>query len=620
MKKIIIATLIISSLFITSCSKQKEEKVQKYYKTITVSTWTINQNINYTWYTKWETQTMLATKAPWRIVYLNKEVWDSIYKWELIAKLDSAEAKTWYSTANSITNSLNSLKQATIESFNEQIKAMQAKIEQVQAWVNWLDTWLKDTQNITDSQIQTAKLWLETAKTNLEETKKTLEAKKNNILAWAKSAIIQNVILNENILHFIDDFLWVTPENEHKNDNFEDYIWVKDSQQLTNTKNTFRETKKSFDEYKAYYKKYIENKNPSETQLIEWLKKAKEVSSLQKTLLDETYTTLNNSVANIKFPLNTINQYKSQVSQFWSQLEQTILGMSWDTMLWIKWSLENLNTFDAQENKAISLLKKQVDIAWKQLQQYENMANWKINEVSTKKNIAQKQLEEAKAWLAALIAWKQAKLKELDSKITEALWKRNLSAVYINNWKVYSPVDWVIISKNVNIDQVIWAWMPIYTVASNKNIKIDLEIPNFVAKSLKLNQKVKVNIQATWKSYTGTIIQLPNVLNSITKKINIEILVKNENKEIPVWAMATVDFSIKNIINNNIKDSVIIPNDAIIQKYMLPWVYVIKNNKAIFTQITIISSTWNYSLVKWIAKNSKIITSWKENIYDWEEL
>jgi len=620
MKKIIISTLIISSFFITSCSNQKEEKIQKYYKTVTVSTWTINQNINYTWYTKWETQTMLATKAPWRIIYLSKKIWDPIYKWELIARLDSTEAKTWYSTANSITNSLNSLKQATIDSFNQQIKAMQAKVEQAKTWLNWLNTWLKDTQNITNSQIQTAKLSLQTAQTNLEETKKTLEAQKSNILTWAKSAIIQNVILNENILNFIDDFLWVTPENEHKNDTYEDYIWVKNNQQLTNTKTTFKKTKKSFDDYKLYYKQYIENKNPTEEQLINWLKKAKEVSSLQKTLLDETYTVLNNSVANVKFPLTMINKYKAQISTFGSQLEQTILSMSWDTMIWIKWSLENLNTFNAQESKAISLLKKQIDIAQKQLEQYENMANWKINKVTTKKDIAQKQLKQAEAWLQALIAWKQAKLKELDSKITEALGQKNLSAVYINNWKVYSPVNWVIVSKNVNIDQVIWAWMPIYTIASNKNIKIDLEIPNFVAKSLKLNQKVKVNIQATWKSYTWTIIQLPNVLNSITKKINIEVLVKNENKKIPVWSMATIDFSIKNIINNNNKDNVIIPNNAIIQKYMLPWVYVIKNNKAIFTQITIVSSTWNYSLVKWIDKNSKIITAWKENIYDWEEL
>jgi len=604
MKKIIISTLIISSFFITSCSNQKEEKIQKYYKTVTVSTWTINQNINYTWYTKWETQTMLATKAPWRIIYLSKKIWDPIYKWELIARLDSTEAKTWYSTANSITNSLNSLKQATIDSFNQQIKAMQAKVEQAKTWLNWLNTWLKDTQNITNSQIQTAKLSLQTAQTNLEETKKTLEAQKSNILTWAKSAIIQNVILNENILNFID----------------EDYIWVKNNQQLTNTKTTFKKTKKSFDDYKLYYKQYIENKNPTEEQLINWLKKAKEVSSLQKTLLDETYTVLNNSVANVKFPLTMINKYKAQISTFGSQLEQTILSMSWDTMIWIKWSLENLNTFNAQESKAISLLKKQIDIAQKQLEQYENMANWKINKVTTKKDIAQKQLKQAEAWLQALIAWKQAKLKELDSKITEALGQKNLSAVYINNWKVYSPVNWVIVSKNVNIDQVIWAWMPIYTIASNKNIKIDLEIPNFVAKSLKLNQKVKVNIQATWKSYTWTIIQLPNVLNSITKKINIEVLVKNENKKIPVWSMATIDFSIKNIINNNNKDNVIIPNNAIIQKYMLPWVYVIKNNKAIFTQITIVSSTWNYSLVKWIDKNSKIITAWKENIYDWEEL
>jgi hypothetical protein len=84
--------------------------------------------------------------------------------------------------------------------------------------------------------------------------------------------------------------------------------------------------------------------------------------------------------------------------------------------------------------------------------------------------------------------------------------------------------------------------------------------------------------------------------------------------------MAVVSFTTNNIIENNELWTTLIPNNAIIQKYMLPWVYVIIENKAIFKQIEIISSSDNYSLVKWIEVNSKIITQWKDNIYDWEEL
>jgi len=162
--------------------------------------------------------------------------------------------------------------------------------------------------------------------------------------------------------------------------------------------------------------------------------------------------------------------------------------------------------------------------------------------------------------------------------------------------------------------------MPIYTVASDNNVKVKISVPDFVAKSLKLNDKVSVNIENNNKIYTWTIVQLPNVANMITKKVDLEILLNNKDKDIVIGSMANVNFKIENILENTQSWTTIIPNEAIIQKYMLPWVYVLKDKKAQFTQVEIISSDEKYSQVKWLEPNSKIITEWKENIYDWEEL
>ncbi len=618
MKKIFVLIFIISLSLLWSCSQTINKPIKIKYNTITVWTWTITQTQSYIWYIKWNIQTMLATKAPWRITYLAKKVWDKIYKWELIAKLDWAEAISWYNTANSIVSSLYGLKNATKQSFDEQIKAMQAKIAQAKAWLTWITTWLQDTKNITQAQIQTTELWLKTAQTNLEQTKQTLIAQKQNILAWAKSAITQNIILNDNIIDFTDKLLWVTDKNKYFNDQFENYLWVKDQKHFKENKDIFRKAKKLYDDYKNYYDNYIENKNPTEQQLIIALNKAKITSDQTKKLLDSTYTTLDNSIANVSFPLTMINQYKNQVSTLGSNLEKSLMSMSWDTMIWIDWSLENLKSFDANKKKAIALLTKKIEIAKQQLVQYKSMANWQVNNIFTKKQIAQKQLEQAQAWLQALIAWKNAKLKELDSKIAEALWHKNLSEVYINNGKVYSPINWVIVSKNANIDQVIWAWMPIYTVATTNKLKVDISVPSFISKSLSLYQNIPVKIESTNKTYTWTIIQLPNIKNQITKKTDLEILLNND-KNISIWSTAKVFFKIKNNINSK-DNAILIPNNAIIEKYMIPWVYIIKNKKAVFTKIKILSFDEKYSQVKWIPNNTTIITDWKENIYDWENL
>ena len=106
----------------------------------------------------------------------------------------------------------------------------------------------------------------------------------------------------------------------------------------------------------------------------------------------------------------------------------------------------------------------------------------------------------------------------------------------------------------------------------------------------------------------------------ISKKVELEILINNKNKDIVIGSMAQVNFKVKNILEVTQNWTAVIPNQAIIQKYMLPWVYVIKDWKTHFTQIEIISSDEKYSQVKWLDINSKIITAWKENIYDWEIL
>jgi hypothetical protein len=64
----------------------------------------------------------------------------------------------------------------------------------------------------------------------------------------------------------------------------------------------------------------------------------------------------------------------------------------------------------------------------------------------------------------------------------------------------------------------------------------------------------------------------------------------------------------------------IIPNNAIISKFSLPAVYVLKDWKATLKTIKIIKMWEKKSEVIWIKSLDKIITSWKENIYDWEIL
>jgi len=634
MVKKIIALLILATL-ITSCTNnpEKEKKVKKQFTTYTVTTGNLSNIWKFVGYTTGQKEVMLATKVPGRIVYLAKNVWDKVYAWEVLARLDSTEAKTWYSTANSIVNSLYNLRNQTAKAYDWQIESLKAKIKQAEIWVKWMETWLKDTKEITTSQLETAKtgleqakLWLETAQKNLEETKKSLEVKYQNILDWGKTAITQSIILDRNIIDFADKLLWMTEDNKRYNDRFESFLWAKNSRQLKETKLIFLDAKKEVDKYNEYYKKNIENKdNIWEDKIVEWLKIAEKTAEKQKELLKWLYDVMENSIPSVSFPLTVINEYKKNISQFGSQVESSLLTVSWNYIVWIKWTLQNLKDFEASKQKAITLLEKQVelakaslDTAQKKYEQYLNMGNWKINEVKTKKDIALEQLQEAKAWLKALIAKKEASLREIDAKIAEALWGKKKANVMINNWIVVSNINWIVTQKMAEVGQVINAWMPIYMVSDNSVLKVKTSIPYNFYKNLKLGDKVNIAIEWVNKAVIAKVSMLSKKANPFTKKYDIEVKINNKDYKYPNWAMAIIILKQKD--NKNKVGNAIIPVNSIVSKFWVPAVYVIEKNKAVLKNIKIIKLWQTKAEVTWIKSLDKIIVDWKENIYDGEIL
>jgi len=605
MKKIVF--LFILTVFLSSCWDDQEKKIIKNYETVVIGTWTVDLNDKYIWYTKGAKQIMLATKSPGRINYLKKNLWDKVYAWELLASLWSEEAKSWYNTAQNIVGKLVTLKQNTTKALDSQIDATKVKIESVKAQIKWIDTGLKDTKSITTSQ-------LNLAKANLKETKNELAIKKENILAGAQSSITHTSIISINTVGFVENLLWMDKKNDNFNNKIDNYLWRKDSNQLSNTEELFRKLKPVYLDYKTFYDKEIEDKKPSEQKIMEWLKKAKNLLEKEKKILDETYTVIDNSIENINMPATMINDLKSKVTTLWQNIEKTLLSTSWETMLWVSWTIENLKNFETQKRKAISILEKQVI-------QYESMALWKVNNVSTKQQVTILWLKEANSGLKALIAQKNAKLKEIDMKISEALWQKSQSRVMINNWNIIAPFSGIIVNKMSEEWQIINAWMPIYELADNSIIKIKISVPKKNISNLSIWDELNVVVESTNKTYVWKISNISLSANIITKKYEVELKLSNDKKDIPVWEMVVVSFNLEDISNENLNQNIIkIPNSAIIERFMTPWVYILVNNTVEFKQIKILKMWEFYSNVEWLEIWKKIITKWKENIFDWEIL
>ncbi len=628
--------IVVALIFVlTSCGEEENrQEITKSYFTHIVTTWKVATQNSYVGYTAWQTEVMLAAKTPGRIVYMRKNVWDSVRKWELLVELDSAEAKVWASNAASIAGSLYSLRKETAKAFDGQIKALDAKVNQVKAWIQWVKVWLEDVKKITKAQLVTvktwiaqAKLWLETAELNLEETQKTLSTQDDNIVSWWKSAIIQSIILYKNIIDFSDKFLGITQNNKRYNDKFEDYLWAKNSQHLKQTEQLFVLTKKWFDEYEKYYLETVENKNPSKEEIIVWLKLAEKTAEQEKILLKELYSVVDNSIKNMNFPRVIMDEYQKNISTFGSQIEGSLLSSDGAISLWIKGSLDNFKNFEAQQNKWVSLLEKQVELAQASLKtaeetynQYKLTSDGEVNKVQTQRNISKEQLWEVYAWIQALKAQKQASLKEIDAKIAEVNGWKKTAWVMIQNGKVYSTISGIITGKMWEQWQVVNAWMPLYSISDNSKLKVKLSIDFDAYRYIKKGKQVHISLWETDYSTTWKVSLVSKSAHKFSKKYDIEVEMRNPKWLIPVGAMVSVLIKTKSKASKNKIESALIPNEAIISKFMLPSVFVLKDNVATLTSIKIIKMWEKFSEVSWIKSLDTIIIKWQENISDWEVL
>lgn len=637
MKKIII-TILFSSLLLNSCSKEEEIVNKKYYKTALVQTGNIIDSESFVWYTDSFHNVFLAPKVGGKIVSISKNVWDSVSVGETIAMLDSSEAKTGYSSSNEIIWSLETLKKSTSEMFDSQIIAMEQKISQAKIGIEmadigakWNEVWLWDVKNTIenqlmtiDSQINGANISLETAKLQLENTINTLDIKENDMYSNSKSAITNANILWENILVFLDTLFGVSDSNKYKNDSFEIYISAKNSSIKTISENELKKVMNLFQEIKN-----LPTNEKNEIKIA--LEKYHSLFSQDmRNLLKTSFDAMENSVEWTSFPQNIIKDYKNQITNFQSQNEQIILSVSGNYFLWLKWSLDSINSFEKEKKSTLDMLQKQIELAEKQIEtlkqtkkQIQSQWSGQITDIYTKTQIAQKQielsqnsLEEASAWLEALKKQKQASLSEIDAQISQIKSGKNEAWVMIENWKVISLIDWIITKKLQEVWNVIWGGMPIFIVSSNEKIKIEIWIQEELLKKINTNDKVKIEIDWVKELQTGIITKILPTRDQITKKTPIEITLENKNNEIKLWSYSKVYFDNK---DENI-DSIIIPNSAIISKFMIPWVYVLEENRAKFKNIEIIKIWENFSKISGLKVWELIITEGKDNIYDWEIL
>jgi HlyD family secretion protein len=125
---------------------------------------------------------------------------------------------------------------------------------------------------------------------------------------------------------------------------------------------------------------------------------------------------------------------------------------------------------------------------------------------------------------------------------------------------VYAGTDGVVSGLALNTDQIVQEGTPLFTIESNKTVKLDVEIDEIDIVNIVLGQEAIVDFDALPdKTYTATVVKINPIGISVNNVTNFTITLEIEQaSEIMLGMSADVE-----IVSQSAKDVLVIPIEAV---------------------------------------------------------
>ena len=184
-----------------------------------------------------------------------------------------------------------------------------------------------------------------------------------------------------------------------------------------------------------------------------------------------------------------------------------------------------------------------------------------------------------------------------------------------------SPIDGVIMSKNVEIGQRIDAATMIYTIANLATLNVEIQVPLNVAEKLEENINNYQIVIATKKNgkqqnILGNILTIGQIADSAGKSVIVrgqinngaEFLTPNQSISVDIVSVNNSENSANSANSANSKKNIefLVENNAIIQNEQKDFIFLynLNNKKFILTPIQVLQNNGKQSLVEIKIKNA----------------
>jgi RND family efflux transporter MFP subunit len=156
----------------------------------------------------------------------------------------------------------------------------------------------------------------------------------------------------------------------------------------------------------------------------------------------------------------------------------------------------------------------------------------------------------------------------------------DLARQQLKDTSVVAPLDGIVQEKLASVGEYMAAGAPLVNIVKMDPLRLRAEIPERESRSVRTGQDVRVSVEGDTNVYLGKIMRLSPVIAEQNRMLVVEADVRNNG------TLRPGSFARAEIVTNDAKMAVTVPNNAIVTFAGIEKVILVQNGKALERPIT----------------------------------
>ncbi|MFC1655903.1 efflux RND transporter periplasmic adaptor subunit [Patescibacteria group bacterium] len=447
---------------------------------------------------------------------------------------------------------------------------------------NNLAATLEEQMRVARIGIQAAEIGFKAAQesyyTSVASNKVTLE----NTLDQSLGGIISALSLVDSSIETMDSLYGVRKGSN--NDNLEEVLYEHTSRSTVN--NAKDDLEDINDEYYNLYNDYDDVRSSNDADDIqdliydvtELLEDTQELLYDSKELINDV---LHEDGEDIDAVEGSLIGTKSSINAFLPSIDQSKSGLRQSNQ-GIDGALTNNQIQPEGAFTGLQSSETQLLSAKQSLEQLEAANKSQLDNALNGIDLAAKQVDNANAQIASIQA--KGKLQEIGAKTQVAQLEGQVAITETNlsGTKIKAPIDGIIIQTFIDEGNYVNNSQKIVSVADMSKVKIVAFLTAEELSFVKLGQTVSIEAPGGIKQ-TGRITKVLPTVDPVSKKIQVEIIIPNDDDSFKSGMFADVLF----VDAQKESPSINVPFKSIVFEQSTPYIYVVENGKAVRKKVAL---------------------------------